>query len=515
MRRLVREAADAARTFALLACGALVLISGCTSGDGGIAPGGGQDPDPVVLDFPIAYVKRPVPADDTMMTQDARRLEQFEPGGDLYVRDRAAPSAPETNVTGELTQGMGDVRDAEASFDGTKIVFALHLPMIEGADPEDQPTWNVWEYEAATKQLHRVIPSDIVAEEGDDIMPHYLPDGRIVFSSTRQRQSKAILLDEGKPQFEAQDEDRKEPAFLLHVMNADGSDIHQISFNQSHDLDPSVMDDGRIIFSRWDHAGGNNEIILYAMRPDGTQLELLYGAQSHATGTDGSDIEFLNPQPADNGNIIVRAQPFVATDLGGDLLEIDVANYVENTQPTAANRGVMNGPAQKPATVQVVRTIEGPSPGGRFGSAFPLRTALGAARELTQCRWSRTRRRAVHRRQPGCDGACARAVRATCTTVTTHADADRRAGRGCDLDAVAAEAGAAGGARRPRRGCRPRCAARAGGRRHPEHPQRLRRRRRRHDTRRHSPACGPRCDDRGAASRAFHAHREGREHPRR
>ena len=76
-------------------------------------------------------------------------------------------------------------------------------------------------------------------------MPHYLPDGRIVFSSTRQRQSRAILLDEGKPQFAAQDEDHNEPAFVLHVMDADGSDIHQISFNQSHDLDPAVLDDGR------------------------------------------------------------------------------------------------------------------------------------------------------------------------------------------------------------------------------------------------------------------------------
>jgi hypothetical protein len=89
-------------------------------------------------------------------------------------------------------------------------------------------------------------------------------------------------------------------------MNADGSGIHQISFNQSHDLDPSVMDDGRIMFSRWDHAGGNNELNLYAVRPDGTQLELLYGAQSHATGTNGSDIEFLDPRPADNGKIIAR-----------------------------------------------------------------------------------------------------------------------------------------------------------------------------------------------------------------
>ena len=83
MRRLVREAADAARTCALLACGAFVLISGCTSGDGGIAPGGGQDPDPVVLDFPIAYVKRPVPADD--MTVAFERSITVAPAGILAL----------------------------------------------------------------------------------------------------------------------------------------------------------------------------------------------------------------------------------------------------------------------------------------------------------------------------------------------------------------------------------------------------------------------------------------------
>ena len=82
-----------------------------------------------------------------------------------------------------------------------------------------------------------------------------MADGRIIFSSTRQRQSKAILLDEGKPQFEARDEDRDEPAYVLHVMDADGSDLHQVSFNQSNDLDPTLLDDGRVLFSRWDHAG--------------------------------------------------------------------------------------------------------------------------------------------------------------------------------------------------------------------------------------------------------------------
>jgi len=77
------------------------------------------------------------------------------------------------------------------------------------------------------------------------VSPHYLPDGRIVFSSTRQTQSQAILLDENKPQFSAQDEARTEPAFVLEVMNADGTGVHQISFNQSHDRDATVLANGR------------------------------------------------------------------------------------------------------------------------------------------------------------------------------------------------------------------------------------------------------------------------------
>ena len=254
----------------------------------------------------------------------------------------------------------------------------MREPLIEGADEEDQPTWNIWEYDVpGARQLRRVIPSDIIAEEGHDVAPHYLPDGRIVFASTRQRQARAILLDEGKPQFAAQDEDRREPAFVLHVMDADGSDIHQISFNQSHDLEPAVLDDGRIVFSRWDHAGPQSEIHLYAMRPDGSDLELLYGAQSHMTGTDGSEVQFLDPRPMANGEVLVRAQPFSAEDFGGQLLTIDTVNYVEDTQANLANSGALSGPAQKLATPNQVLTIPGPSPGGRYSSAYPLRDGTG------------------------------------------------------------------------------------------------------------------------------------------
>ena len=109
-------------------------------------------------------------------------------------------------------------------------------PLDDADDEDEPPTWNIWEYNIATDTLRRVISSDIIEEEGQDVAPSYLPDGRILFSSTRQRQAKAILLDEGKPQFEAATEARNESAFVLHVMNADGTDIHQITFNPSSDL---------------------------------------------------------------------------------------------------------------------------------------------------------------------------------------------------------------------------------------------------------------------------------------
>jgi hypothetical protein len=357
---------------ALLALGVL-LLTACGAGGSGdkVAIGDGQSADPIVLDFPIFYVKRPVPTMQEASQIDARRLLRFEVGADLYMRERASPTAPEINITGEITQGRGDVRDVDVSFDGKKVVFAMRGPRIENADEEDQPTWNLWEYELETRNLRRIIESDTVAEEGHDIQPRYLPDGRIVFSSTRQRQSRAVLTDEGKTPFTAQDEDHREPAFVLHVIRPDGSDLKQISFNQSHDRDPAVLPNGQIVFSRWDNAGSNNEFNLYRMNPDGRGLELLYGKHSHATGTDNAIVQFLNPRPMPDGRILTIVRPFTGTDEGGDLVVIDTDRYVGNTQPTLDNAG-LTGPAQERALPTEVRTTPGPSPGGRFRSAFPL-----------------------------------------------------------------------------------------------------------------------------------------------
>jgi hypothetical protein len=359
-------------------CTFTLALNGC-SGGGGVSLGSGQGTDPATVDFPLAYIKRRLPTDPQAQPpeSDARLLQTFNVDADLYLRDRASSSAPERNITQRVTGDIEqwDVRDLEASYDGNLVIFAMRGPFDANADEEDLPTWNIWEYNRLSDTLRRVIPSDNIAEEGQDVAPHYLPDGRIVFSSTRQRQSRAILLDEGKPQFAAEDEDRNESAFVLHVMNADGSDIHQISFNQSHDLDPSVLSNGQLIFTRWDHVRGSahNEMSLYRMNPDGRDLQLLYGARSHLTGFNNSEIHFLQPRQLLTGRVLTLARPFVGTFFGSDILAIDTANYVENTQPTLPNIGVLSGPAQERAVVNDVRLIPpAPSPGGVFSGAFPL-----------------------------------------------------------------------------------------------------------------------------------------------
>jgi Hydrazine synthase alpha subunit middle domain/WD40-like Beta Propeller Repeat len=358
---------------ALGAVTAAALLAACSGGDGSVGIGTGQDPDPVAVDFPIAYTKGPL-FDENMVLQsstDLRELDRFNVGTDLFLRDRASPSALERNITVAETQGLGDVRDVQISADGTRLLFAMRGPFDENLALEDQPTWNIWEYDIPSDTLRRIIVSDILAEDGQDISPNYLPDGRIIFSSTRQRTAKAVLLDEGKPQFEALDEDRNEFASVLHVMNDDGTDLHQVSFNQSHDYYPTVLSSGQILFSRWDRAGNVNGIHLYRMNPDGSALELNYGAESHMTGTGGTEVEFINAHEMMDGRVMAIVRPFTHPELGGDVAIIDTNTYVENTQPNAANPG-MTGPAQTSATSNSVRTDLLPSPGGRFSSAFPL-----------------------------------------------------------------------------------------------------------------------------------------------
>ncbi|WP_444998098.1 HzsA-related protein [Aliikangiella sp. IMCC44359] len=355
----------------------LSVLFSCTGSDGGVV-NSGQEPDPVVVDFPIAYIKRPLPVEvddngnETPVMASLREPVGFNPGAALYIRDRATPSASETNITAQAFEAdaLYDVKDIEVSYDGNKLLFAMRAPELEDVDEEDQPKWNIWEYDRTTQVLRRVIASDITAEAGDDVAPHYLPDGRIVFASTRQRLAKAVLLDEGKPQFSALEEDRRVEALALHVMKDDGSEITQITFNQSHDMDPTVLDNGKVVFSRWDNVAPNNTINLYQVNPDGTGLEILYGRHSHDSGTDGATIEFISPRQVEDGRLLTHLKPAVTSRLGGELAYVDWQNFIDINQPVSGSS--ISGAGHVTATPFEVRSDDEPSIGGRFASVYPL-----------------------------------------------------------------------------------------------------------------------------------------------
>lgn len=379
---------------ALAVCAA--LAAGC-SPNAHIDVATSQTADPATVDFPIFYVKRTIPpkTDDLRMLRNAvlpTKTQTVVPKADLYMRASASPSATETNITTRVTgTDTYDVKDVDVSIDGKTVVFAMRGPLTAKMKQKDMPSWHLWEYVIASDTLQQVIPDALEPDLSNNVAPHYMPDGRIVFSSTAQRQSKAVLLDEGKPQFEAQDESRTEPAFVLHVIDQQRKEFHQISFNQSHDRDATVLVNGRILWSRWDNAPGKDGMHLYTSNPDGTDLQLYYGANSHMTGTtpDGKNdavIEFVKPKEMQDGRILTLVRPYTDVDFGGDLVIVNGVQFVENEQPLLADAG-MTGPAQTRATQNNVIDVPGPSPGGRFNSAFPLWDSSGRILvSWSQCR---------------------------------------------------------------------------------------------------------------------------------
>lgn len=174
----------------------------------------------------------------------------------------------------------GYVADCELSWDAGKVIFARRLnsedrhmskvphtesvlrkpgePFLGGAD---DPWWHLWEMNIDGTDLRQITFGPY-----HDVQPAYLPDGRIVFSSTR------IGL---------RDEYHGFPCTGLSICNADGSDIHCVGFNLGGDREPSILNDGRIVFSRLDlfYSRLKTEITVQAMLSDGTKNVTLYGPE--------------------------------------------------------------------------------------------------------------------------------------------------------------------------------------------------------------------------------------------
>ncbi|HEY0857415.1 MAG TPA: hypothetical protein VGE16_10170 [Albitalea sp.] len=350
-----------------LACSAAalsVVIAGCGSGSAG-------DSTTVTVagDVAIAYVKR-----STAININPTDGTSFAAGGDLMVREKSSASAPEHNVTAAITQGAGDASDPEVSYDGKKVVFALRCPSsntstIAGA-PACTGRWNIWEYDMSTGgvaggTLRRITAST----QDDDVDPAYLPAGRgFVFASNRQTKSR-INQALGRTYY-ALDEYERERVLNLHTMDADGGAVTQITFNQSHDRNPVVRANGDIMFSRWEHMADRNRFAIFRTKPDGTDMFVLYGAQSPGNS-------FLHPREMDpngpyQGFVASSLMPLSRTQEGGALMFIDAANYSENNTPASTSVPAQGGQAQPTPADKPLNMGMGPSRFGRVTTPYPL-----------------------------------------------------------------------------------------------------------------------------------------------
>ncbi len=335
----------------------------------GLAACTGNSSDSVTVEgnVAVAYVKRPVSAlgnpTDSVVTGQ---------GGDLYIRDKSSPSGTETNVTGSYTMGQGDVNHPDVSFDGTKIVFAMRGPT--------DANWSVWEYDNSSTSMRRIACD--AAFQGDDTEPAYLPDGRIVFISNRQETTKRQMQAQGTAlglsptSYTYVDEYDREQTTVLHVMNSDGSNCRQISFDQSHDRNPTVLSTGEILYSRWDHVGGRNQFTIFKVNPDGTNLFVVYGA--HSPGN-----SYMQPREMPDGHLIATLMPLSGTREGGSLEIIDHKNYSDIDQP--GNNAPANQLGQQAGQFPVSEWLlgatasqsdamrdRGVSPLGRYRNPYPL-----------------------------------------------------------------------------------------------------------------------------------------------
>lgn len=351
----------------------LLGLLGGLSGCGGL-DGADQGEDPTVTDVPLAYVERTVPVlgmddDAPDSLQDPAR---FLAGARLMVRDGVSSRAQVQDVTTALLGQDHDIRDLSVSYDGTRLLFAARAPQIADADEDEQPTWNIWEYRFSSGVASRVMTSEVLAEQGQDRYPAYLPDGRIVFASTRQPQTRARMLDEGRPQYYPLEERRDVPAFALHVMAADGTGVEQITFNASHDVAPVVMADGRILFQRWDNKDSENRFDLYRVNTDGTAVEPLYGADSHEWVGDLRR-QFLPLAMAEDGRVITSLRTVDSREFAIQPTLLDVAGFVNRDGPL---QGAVGGtpeqglemPSARPGTV---------SPAGWLADVAPMNDASG------------------------------------------------------------------------------------------------------------------------------------------
>lgn len=179
-------------------------------------------------------------------------------GGRLKVLNfNSEGSIEKVDTLIDLPQGV--VRDPEVNFEGDKLLFSMR----RGKDDD----YNLYEMKTDATELKQLTFGKNIA----DVDPVYMPDGKIIFSSTRE------------PKY-CQCNTHAQPNMFQ--MDGDGANIVQISRNNLADFHNSLMPDGRIMYSRWEYVDRHfgPSLGLWTSNPDGTNHQLYMGNNAWTPG---------------------------------------------------------------------------------------------------------------------------------------------------------------------------------------------------------------------------------------
>jgi hypothetical protein len=188
---------------------------------------------------------------------DAQRERHFRPGSALCVLEMDGLFG---GVRTLIDDPGGVIRDPDVSYDGRRILFAW-----KKSDREDD--YHLYEMDVGTDGGKGGVRQLTDGLGFADYEAAYLPDGHIVFNSTRCVQIVDCWWTE---------------VSNLYTCDGDGRYLRRLSYDQVHTNYPAVTPDGRVIYTRWDYSD-RGQIFpqgLFQMYPDGTGQTAVYGNNS-------------------------------------------------------------------------------------------------------------------------------------------------------------------------------------------------------------------------------------------
>ncbi|MCP5518075.1 MAG: hypothetical protein H7A45_12555 [Verrucomicrobiales bacterium] len=179
---------------------------------------------------------------------DGDKRVTYLPGGRLGVLDVATGG-----VRWLIDDPDGGVRDPVVHYDGRTVLFGYRRGGSE-------------HYHLHTIQADGTGLRQLTDGDYDDFEPCWLPDGDIVFVSTRAKRWVNCWITQ---------------VATLHRCDAQGGNIRAISANIEHDNTPWVLPDGRILYQRWEYVDRSQVDYhhLWTANPDGTGQMVYYGNQ--------------------------------------------------------------------------------------------------------------------------------------------------------------------------------------------------------------------------------------------